>query len=71
MLIKAKSTKKGRVAFLSRDATDQEIQEFIGFLQAGPRKPAEAKRADKAPDPKNAGKKTKTGKMAARKRPVR
>ena len=50
MLIKAKDTKKGRAAFLSHDATDKEIAAFVEFLNAGSRRPKEAKLPRKTKD---------------------
>ena len=71
MLIKAKPTKRGRAAFLSQNATDQEIDVFFEFQQAAPKKPAEAKQADKGKGRENACRRSAAGEKAAKKRPLR
>jgi hypothetical protein len=69
MLIKAKDTKKGRAAFLSHDATDEEIAAFVEFLNAGDRRPKEAKLPEKTKDASNGRVKSKVKKQAGKKKP--
>jgi hypothetical protein len=69
MLIKAKDTKKGRVAFLSHDATDKEIAAFVEFLNAGDRGPKEAKLPEKTKVASIGRMKAKTKNRAGKKKP--
>ncbi len=71
MLIKANSTKKWKVAFLSPDATDKEIKEFVKFLQANDGGNTEAKDPDKTKTSRECQKKSKEMKKAAEGKPSR
>ena len=69
MLIKAKDTKKGRAAFLSHDATDKEIAAFVEFLNAGDRRPTEAKLPEKTKDSGSGRMKAKAKNQPGKRKP--